>query len=355
MLRFARAVASCVCLLFFAFCVSLAVGPQCFAAPRIAPLKYPVKQGNADGWVPFASSHPPSAKEDTTIKRILFSIHSSGFDALQYLENARIAASKVPGASRETLIIAPQFLAKSVLPEETPDGLLYWRVSPYRGSSLGAIGPDERKVGVSAYAILDDMLTRVADKKIFPNLKDIVLVGHSAGGQLVQRYALVGKFEPPRGINCRFVICAPSSFAYPTAERLVPGSRDRFAKPSDKAVSANPRYNEWGYGLDKPYGYFRGFDREATVKRYGRRRVYYLCGERDNNANDRSISKNGSAMMQGRNRRERMETFHKYVLHTYGTDVARRHKMAITPGVGHYGRGNMTSKAGLRFLFADNP
>ncbi|MAG94845.1 MAG: hypothetical protein CMJ48_14040 [Planctomycetaceae bacterium] len=322
---------------------------------KIAPLKFPVESRTPGVWVPFASSHPPSARRDETVTRILISVHSSGYDALQYYENARIAASKVPGASRQTLIIAPQFFHKNAVPGQIPKGLLYWTVPPYRGSSRGAIGPEENKLSISAFEILDDMLSQLSDKKVFPRLKDLVLVGHSAGGQLVQRYALVGKFGPPQGINCRFVVCAPSSFAYPTPERRVPGSNGRFAKPSREAIASNPSFHNWGYGLAKPYGYFKGFNPKATIKRYGRRNVYYLCGERDTNGNDGTTSTNGAAMMQGSNRRDRTETFYEYLLHTYGKGIAERHKMAITPGVGHYGRGNMTSKAGLRFLFADKP
>lgn len=322
---------------------------------RIAPLKYPVQTKNPGVWVPFASSHAPSTRRDESIRRILISVHSSGFNALQYLENARLAASKVPGALDETLIIAPQFFQKSAIPGSIPGGLLYWTVSPYRGSSRGAVGPEGTALSISAYAILDDMLVRLCNRRVFPNLKDIVLVGHSAGGQLVQRYAMVGRFEPPKGIHCRWVVCAPSSFAYPTPERPVRGAKGKFAVPSGKVLTQAPRYNHWGYGLEGPYGYFKGFDRDATVRRYGERHVYYLCGERDNDPNDGSLGKSGGAMLQGRHRRERMELFYAYLKHTYGRDITERHKMAITPGVGHYGRGNMTSRAGLRFLFADKP
>jgi hypothetical protein len=331
------------------------VSASAHAELKIAPLKYPVNAKTPGAWIPFASSHLPSKRRNTTIKRVLVSVHSSGFDALQYYENARIAASKVPGALDETLIIAPQFFQKKVVPGRIPKGLLYWTVSPYRGSSRGAIGPEESKLSISAYGVLDDMLARLTDKKVFPELKDVVLVGHSAGGQLVQRYALVGKFEPPSGINCRFVVCAPSSFAYPTPERLAPGTRNEFVVPDAKVIASAPRYNNWGYGLAKPYGYFKGFDREATIKRYGLRNVYYLCGQRDTNVDDGSTSKSPGAMLQGSHRRDRTETFYAYLLHTYGDEIAQRHKMAITPRVGHYGRGNMTSKAGLRFLFADKP
>jgi hypothetical protein len=41
--------------------------------------------------------------------------------------------------------------------------------------------------------VLDEMLLALADRTVFPNLARVVVSGHSAGGQIVQRYALFSK------------------------------------------------------------------------------------------------------------------------------------------------------------------
>jgi hypothetical protein len=335
--------------------VLLGTTPLAAADLEIAPLKYLVGPKAPNAWIPFASSHRPSAEPDKSIKRIMLSIHSSDYNALQYLNNAQVSAAKVPGAVNETLVIAPQFFEKKVVPGSIPQGMLYWRIAPYRGSGLAAVGPAEQKCSLSAFEVIDNMLAQLVNTTVFPNLEQVVLVGHSAGGQLVQRYAMVGKFEPAGGIGIRFVVSAPSSFAYPTAERLVPNSAGQFAVPSPARLMACPDYNNWGYGLNKPFGYFKDANPRQIAQRYGQRQVYYLCGAKDSNADDGSTSTTCGAMMQGRHRRERTEVFYAYLLHTYGKEISQHQKMAITANVGHYGLGNMSSPAGLRFLFADAP
>ncbi|THW45516.1 WSC-domain-containing protein [Aureobasidium pullulans] len=44
----------------------------------------------------------------------------------------------------------------------------------------------------SSYYILDELVRYFDDKTLFPNMKQIVLAGHSLGGQMLQRYAAVG-------------------------------------------------------------------------------------------------------------------------------------------------------------------
>jgi pimeloyl-ACP methyl ester carboxylesterase len=285
------------------------------------------------------------------ITRILISIHSSGFDAIQYYENARSAASAVPGALPETLIIAPQFFEQTAIPVTVPEWLLFWSVSPFRGSARGAVGPDARRVRLSAFDVLDDWLGSLTVPGRFPHLRDIVIVGHSAGGQLVQRYAVVGRFEPPPGVRCRYVVSAPSSYAYVSAERFDRTS-NQFRVPDGDVAAACPEYNRWGYGLDSPYAYFSDVGAETIARRYAERTVLYLCGERDTDPDDPSLGKTCAAMMQGQHRLDRMCTFAAYLRHKYGESIASRHVFAVVPGAGHSGRRTMTSEAGLRFLFS---
>lgn len=67
----------------------------------------------------------------------------------------------------------------------------------WSGSQWSAGGdnqyPHSNKGDVSAFYILDEMIKYYDDQERFPEMKSIVLVGHSMGGQMLNRYAAVGK------------------------------------------------------------------------------------------------------------------------------------------------------------------
>lgn len=327
----------------------VAVGAGRSVAIEIAPLRHSV-ENQPGAFLPYAASHSLN-EANPDITRILFSIHSSGFDALQYYENARQAAAKVPGASQETLIIAPQFFQQNVIPGNIPPGLLYWRSPPYRGSGRAAIGPEVQHVSVSAFALVDAWLEQLMNGGLFPNVREIVLVGHSAGGQFVQRYAMVGKYKPDHDNQMRFVVSAPSSYAYSSNERYHIGQK-QFVVPDELTIRQCPSFNHWGYGLDEPYGYFSKDDPNVIAKEYGQKHVFYLCGSKDSDPNDAAIGKSCGAMMQGAHRLERMLVFQAFLEFKYGRAVSKKHKFAVIQNVGHHGRGTMTSPSGLQALFA---
>ena len=319
------------------------------SAVEIAPSRYLFGTRVPNAHLPFVANHSPT-ESSRTITRLVLSIHSSSFDAIQYFENARAAAT-AQGVMAETLIIAPQFFEQTAIPCEIPNGMLFWRVSPFRGSSRGAVGPDVRAVRISAFDVIDHWLSTLTHRRLFPKLKNIVLVGHSGGGQLVQRYAMVGKFEPNPKIKIRFVVSAPSSYAYPSAERL-DQSKNRFLVPDASTVAQCPKYNDWGYGLNSPYGYFERIRPEVIASRYPKRNVFYLCGSKDSDPNDAAIGKSCGAMLQGRHRLERMQVFSAFLESKYGPSIRKSHKFSIVPGMGHYGKGTMNSKQGLAALFS---
>jgi predicted alpha/beta superfamily hydrolase len=45
---------------------------------------------------------------------------------------------------------------------------------------------------MSSYTAVDNIIKAFNNATLYPNLKHIVIAGHSLGGQFVQRYAMVG-------------------------------------------------------------------------------------------------------------------------------------------------------------------
>jgi pimeloyl-ACP methyl ester carboxylesterase len=92
-----------------------------------------------------------------------------------------------------------------------------WTLRGWIGGGA-AVGP----APIGSFEALDAMLAMLADRKRFPALTRVVVAGHSGGGQVVQRYAVVG--EGPAalaavGVDVRYVVANPSSYLYFDASR----------------------------------------------------------------------------------------------------------------------------------------
>ncbi len=316
----------------------------------IASGQLPINCGKPDAFVPYASNHPID-KPNHEIKRLIVGIHSSGFDAIKCQRALGMAAGKVPGATGTTLILTPQFFGVDSIKQRIPDGMLAWRVLPYYGSSLACIGPRKEELVLSAHDVLNQILSTVVDHERFPNLKTVVVCGHSAGGQMAQRYAITSKFRPPRGVEIRFVASGASSYAYLDSGRPRQGKPVNFGPLEGELLKKFPAYNKWPYGLDDRYRAFRRAQSDYLRDRYATRRVLYLCGSKDNDPNDRSMSTAYGAMLGGRNRLERMKLFYLHLIDVYGEDIRKTHTTGVASGVNHNGFDAYASPMGLKFLF----
>jgi hypothetical protein len=117
------------------------------------------------------------------------------------------------------------------------------------------------------------MNSRLAQKDVFPNLKTIVVAGHSAGAQFVTRYEMLNQIHGKLGIPISYVVANPSSYAYidnlrPTASAF-PATISATAQGGPASNSANPSpaflpfadaknctgYDIWPYGLKARPGY----------------------------------------------------------------------------------------------------
>jgi hypothetical protein len=112
------------------------------------------------------------------ITRAVIVFHGVGRDVNGYYRTLQDAAEQAGSAARDTILIAPQFLdEEDVREHRLPKDILRWhRVSWEAGDP--AVAPAH----IGSYEIVDALLTRLADRSLFPDLKTIVLAGHSGRG-----------------------------------------------------------------------------------------------------------------------------------------------------------------------------
>lgn len=245
-----------------------------------------------------------------------------------------------------TLVVAPQFLIQQDAQQHRlPPDAAYWTPNAWKGGDA-ALAPQSRP---GSFAALDALLEGFADRARFPNLRRIVVAGHSAGGQVLHRYAVVGRGDAAAaraGVEVRYIVANPSSYLYLTPERPTDG--DGFA-PYDVARCAG--FDDYRFGLRHAPAYVTARPLETILRDYKARRVIYLLGTADNDPNPRVLDRSCAAMAQGPHRLARGQAYHRYVVRVLGHDAASTHRKVLVEGVGHDNAAMFSSAAGQTALF----
>ncbi|SIT29198.1 hypothetical protein [Achromobacter sp. MFA1 R4] len=293
------------------------------------------------------------AKDDLRgIRQVLIVIHGVKRDADQYFETAAALVAANPARARDTLVLAPRF---SGAIDSGFAGMAAWRKASWEDGedSVQAAG---RPAPVSSFQVLDDLLRSLDDRKRLPALAGLVLAGHSAGAQLVHRYAVLNNVDGSLrrdGLALRYVIANPSSYLYLTNERPRPDGKG-YAR-YERGIC--PTYNQYKYGTDKLPAYARETDDSRLFVRYAARDVVYLLGGADNNPEHRLLDKACGAEAQGATRLARGTGYVQYehVLAARGAKpVALRHTSFEVGGVGHDGKRMFGSICGVRALLGED-
>jgi pimeloyl-ACP methyl ester carboxylesterase len=275
------------------------------------------------------------------ITRALIMVHGAGRDADNYFRTA-LAAGFLAGAFDDTIIIAPRFASNdgrgcrdNLAPNE-----INWSCS---GDSWRSGGEATSNSQLTSYDLMDEILRKLARKEVFPNLKAIVISGHSAGGQYVTRYEMANQVHDKIGIAIAYVVSNPSSYAYLDPER--PGGSNSELRPFGDARNCTT-YDNWPYGLKKRGGYTAKVSDDQLKKQLAERAVTYLLGELDILPLG-GFDSSCPAMAQGPTRLARGQAFISYVNQKYKA----QHKAIVIPLCGHNGRCMFTAELALPILF----
>ncbi|NIE77448.1 alpha/beta fold hydrolase [Pantoea sp. Ap-967] len=276
------------------------------------------------------------------VQRAVVLLHGVQRNADDYFASGQHLLQNAGLSADDTLLLAPNFLTPR--DRRAGDDMPLWAKDKWMHGTASQDG----RVGIAGFTVLDDLLAYLGNREHFPALKEIVLIGHSAGGQLLQRYALLGAGSVGRGIALRYVISSPSSYLYVDGNRWQNGAF--------KPVPAGqcPGYNQYRYGLEQAPPYFvqQNLDARQLFKRYAAREVTYMVGARDNNPESRVMDRSCGAALQGANRVERQLGYLRYeAFLAKQWRIAVHHRHFQVSQVGHDEARLFAAKSVARRLF----
>lgn len=312
------------------------------ATPDALPMLWPILSSR-----PLAGNH-------SLISRVVIVVHDLTRDPAETLrEMVTIAGPGATGARANTLIIAPLFAAKPdraafkpLLTDATAHIAAWDTEAWWQGGDTNAADNKQRQV--SSMTALDMLLLILADNKIYPELRSVVLAGYGRGGDFVHRYALFGRAPDilaQQHLPVQYVVADAQSYVYLTDAR--PGkAAGSFAPPKD--TKACPDYQNYPYGLEAPNSYTRLTAGNVARLNYSDKQVTYLVGGGDTvPAHDQSCG----AAMQGKSVKDRATNYDIFLKSSFG-DMPKQ-KLLIMPGAGDDALGLLTSGCGASLLFSD--
>ncbi len=340
-------------LVALAVAVPQASSPCTTATPECAEL---VPVGGGPGRSLVYRSHPLDRRNEA-ITRVFILIHGAGRNADDYFRTA-MAAAFLAGALDRTLVIAPRMASNegSGCRDPLAPGEISWPCGAWRSG-----GPSPSHPQVTSFDFVDELVRAGARKDRFPNVQAIVVAGHSAGGQVVNRYAMANRLHESLGVPVTYLVSNPSSYAWPAADRPTQAAWSLTANPpgyigetSAEAPAFRPlgegrgctSYNEWPLGFRNRSGYAAALTDEQLRKQLADRPVTYLLGELDIlplGGFDGSCG----AMAQGPTRLARGQAYAKYVNERMGG----KHAVEVVPLCGHNNRCIFTDDRALRLIF----
>jgi hypothetical protein len=271
----------------------------------------------------------------SAVTRAVIVVHGTGRNAGGYFASVAAAAQK-SGVASSTMVIAPWFKTSQDSPGS---GEATWTSGAWKIGE-GAQSPS----GLSSFLVMDQLIATLADKSRYPNLRDVVVTGHSAGGQFTQRYAAFGLAPNVlHGIRVTYVPANPSSYVYFTSARPT-GSG--FTTSGSSSCSA---YDTYKYGLKGRSGYPAKLSASQVMANYTSRQITYVNGGADT-FNNGDMDSDCGAMLEGPNRATRGANYLNYI-HSIAPNTASTQRRIVVNGVDHDGDAIFNDPAVRQALF----
>lgn len=294
---------------------------------------------------------------ESNVQRAVIIIHGLNRDPGTYMSNMLSALAQVesdPNINFDTVaIMAPYFPNGEDKNYGYPwtDGLkagrgsttncLVWTVSQWSAGGNNQY-PYTSKT-TSSYAVLDQIVQYFDDTTLFPNMKQIVIAGHSLGGQTVQRYAVIGAQLDTK---------SPVSYWVGNPDSYVWLSTDRPFSPD-----SCPTYDVYRDGFTNfttyPMTYATSLvaqGRAAILANFNSKAINYARGTRDHGDDSSTCA----GYTTGSDRNERFFNFIKAFPPSCPDPTGRYCDTVDFVNAGHDAGTMMASPAGQARLFIDN-
>ena len=299
-------------------------------------------------------------------------------------------------AVREVLLVAPAILFPGDSP--TPNELYWEETGRWLDGENSSLSGHQHThdlaapaASLSLFSVLDEMVLAMMDKDSYPKLTRVIVVGHSAGGQAVQRYALTSALmRRGAGVNISYIVANPGSVTYPDRRRPDLIDRGHLCDPAkllahtwsfqvpepsmmhEMGCAWHQHYNDWPNGLEfhrnntPPYADSRPSDDMRLS--FLEKTVTYLSGAKDVcpciesvdgtncTGDERDCHVEGSCHMEVVHAfAQRMQLMHEQMA-SDGTCESCKHRppshnLVSVPEVGHDGCGMFSADETLDAMF----
>lgn len=330
--------------------------------------------------LPFFASGPLD-RVYRGVTSLVIMLHDKDGEAARAFAYARSAQDEAAARFPEwdagdAYLFAPQFLSASMLAtraQDWPDGgeaLLRWASDGWRmgedsAGSLNEQGGAQaswmQRRGLSSFSVMDFMLLTLARPKIFPDLKRVVIAGTGAGGDFVQRYAVLGvspAILEEEGIEVRFVPALANSFLYLDAQRAPVKPAGEYKADDPPAFGAMKEgacapANTYPFGLEAMLAYGRKQGEAGLRLRYGERKVLYLVGDGATLPLKDTTPEACALDVQGGTLKSRTMIYAAHIQKLYGPDVECSQRLLLASKVNEDALTLWRSRCGMAALFGD--
>ena len=314
-------------------------------------------------------SYPLTQRNDS-LEHAVIVIHGQGRNADRYFRHG-LAGAFLADALKNTLLVSPRFASNEgkSCRDKLDANEVGWVCSGPESWRNGGAQTTPAAKNLQSFDFMDALVLKLTDKATFPNLRTLVIAGHSAGGQFVNRYQMANrlheKVTSERNIQISYVVANPSSYTYPDVLRPT-----QAAVPSNIAAAASgyvpsvsdakdqhafvpfvdaggcPNFNRWPYGLEHKVGYASQVSDDVLKQQLKKRPVTFLLGELDI-LPTYGFDNSCAAMAQGPTRLARGFAYAKFLTDS----LQAKHPAVLVPACGHNARCIFSAETALPYLF----
>ena len=277
------------------------------------------------------STHPLDSVMQ--VKNAIIFVHGRERNSNEYFKTM-VSAIESLGQTENVAVIAPKFKNEEDVYKNSD---IYWSYLGWRYGNNSQ--PSSNTTRHSSFAVIDTLVTKLANRTHFPKMEKIIIAGHSAGAQFSQLYSagndLDGKLN---NISMSYWIANSQFFLYTNENRWSKSTSD-FSVPTSCS-----NYDEYPRGLVDKNTYMNSNSNVQIINNLSRN-VTLLLGEEDITSS--LLTTTCYATLLGDNRFDRGSKYFQFLNKYY---PEHNYKKVTIPSAGHDRNEIYLSTAGLSFI-----